>query len=101
MAENPPAFLKKYFWDVNFEKLDFSRRRVMVLKRIMEYGDKEAVMWMRANFTDSEIKDVLIKCRDFSQKSANFWAVMLDIDRGEVKCLSRSFRETQKVFWPY
>jgi len=38
-----PRFLNKYFWDVEFEKIDLQKRRVYVLKRILEYGDERAV----------------------------------------------------------
>ncbi len=96
-----PAFLKKYFWDVDFGKIDFDNRRVYVLKRILEYGDEEAVRWMWKNFAESEIKNALCNFRGYSQKSANFWAFILGIEKEDVKCLNRSFRETQKQFWPY
>lgn len=96
-----PEFLKKYFWDVDFENIEMENRRVYILKRILEYGDEKAVSWMRGNFTKEEIKDVLIKSRGFSQKSANFWAFVLDIEREKVKCLNKSFQKTQNQFWHY
>ena len=96
-----PASLKKYFWDVEFEKIDLNNRRVYVLKRILEYGDNKAIGWMWKNFKRSEIENALCNFRGYSQKSANFWAVILNVNRESVKCLNRSFRETQKQFWPY
>ena len=96
-----PLSLKKYFWDVKFEDIDLDKRRVYILKRILEYGDKEAVHWMWKNFKKSEIKYALTNFRGYSQKSANFWAFILGVKKEDVKCLSRSFRETQKLFWPY
>jgi hypothetical protein len=96
-----PRFLKKYFWDVEFEKIDFDNRKMYILKRILEYGDEKAVRWMRRSFEEGEIKNALCNFRGYSQKSANFWAFILGIKKEDVKCLSRSFRETQKQFWPY
>ncbi len=96
-----PLSLKKYFWDVKFEDIDLDKRRVYILKRILEYGDKEAVHWMWKNFKKSEIKYALTNFRGYSQKSANFWAFILGVKKEDVKCLSRSFRETQRQFWPY
>jgi N-acetylmuramic acid 6-phosphate (MurNAc-6-P) etherase len=96
-----PKFLKKYFWDVDFENIKLENRRVYILKRILEYGDEKAVGWMRGNFTKEEMKDVLIKSRGFSKKSANFWAFVLDVEREKVKCLNKSFQKTQNQFWPY
>lgn len=97
----PPEFLKKYFWDVDFEKIDLQKRRVYVLRRILEYGDEQAIAWMWKNFEKSEIKNALSNFRGYSQKSASFWAFILNIEKENVKCLNKSFRETQKQFWPY
>lgn len=99
--EELPKFLNKYFWDVDFERLNLQRHRVYILKRILEYGDEETVAWMWKNFKKSEIKDALANFRGYSQKSANFWAVILNIKKEDVRCLNRSLRETQKQFWPY
>lgn len=96
-----PRFLKKYFWDVDFEKIDFDNHRMYVLKRILEYGDEKAVSWMWKSFKKPEIKYALVNFRGYSQKSANFWAFILGVKKEDVKCLSKSFRETQKQFWPY
>ncbi len=38
-----PSFLHKYFWDVEFKKIDFEHRRFYVLKRILEFGDEKAI----------------------------------------------------------
>lgn len=96
-----PKFLKKYFWDVDFEEINFNDHKVYVLKRILEYGDEEAIRWMWKNFKIAEIKKTLCNFRGYSQKSANFWACILGVKKEKVKCLSRSFREIQKQFWPY
>lgn len=96
-----PKFLKKYFWDVEFGKLDFGNRRAYVLKRILEYGDEKAIGWMREHFRGEEVKNALCNSRGYSLKTANFWALILNIKKEKVKCLNRSFRETQKLFWPY
>ena len=70
-----PKFLKKYFWDVNFAKINLDKRRIYVLKRLLEYGDEEAVAWMWRNFTESEMKNALYNFRGYSQKSA--WRTIL------------------------
>ena len=96
-----PELLKEYFWDVEFEKIDLHKQKVFILKRLLEYGNEKAVAWMWRNFKKAEIKDALSNYRGYSQKSANFWAVILKMDRKDIKCLNRSFIKTQKQFWPY
>ena len=101
MMKTLPKFLKKFFWDVEFVKIDPAKSKIYVLKRILEYGDEHAIAWMWKNFKNSDIKTTLSNYRGFSQKSANFWAVILKMNKEDVKCLNRSFLETQKQFWPY
>jgi|SRR3990167_3904813 len=96
-----PSGLKKYFWDVDFEKIGLNNRRVYVLKRILEYGDNKAIGWMWKNFADSEIKDILYHYRGLSFKSANFWAVIVNVKKGDVKCLKRRLSKELMTAWPY
>ena len=96
-----PKFLEKYFWDVEFEKITFEKSKVYILRRILEYGDEEAVCWMWKNFKKSEIKNALSNFRGYSQKSANFWALLLDLPREEVLCLKSHSSKEQKRIWPY
>jgi len=98
---NAPKFLKKYFWDVDFEKLDVESHSKDIVGRILEYGDEKAIRWMERNFAKDEIADVLFKLRNVSPKSANFWALIFGIDRKKVLCLQRHYLETQRMHWPY
>lgn len=96
-----PIFLKKYFWDVKFENIDLEKRRIYVLRRILDYGDETAVSWMWKNFTKSEIKNILYNYRGLSLKSANFWAVIVDAKKEDVKCLKRRLSKELMTAWPY
>ncbi|MEW5768079.1 MAG: hypothetical protein AB1797_10745 [bacterium] len=96
-----PEFLNKYFWEVEFKNIDLQKRRVYVLRRILEYGDEQAVAWMWNNFKKSEIKNVLSNFRGYSQKSANYWALILDVPKKKVLCLKKPSSKEPRTFWPY
>lgn len=96
-----PRFLEKYFWEVDFGKINFKKGRIYVLKRILEYGDEKAVAWMWKNFEKSEIKNVLANFRGYSQKTANYWALILDLPQKDVLCLKRHSSKEPRAFWPY
>ena len=96
-----PKFLKKYFWDLDFEALDPPRHNQEVLVRILEYGDLQATLWMRKNFHRKEIEEVLTRRRALSPRSANYWALIYNIDRSKVRCLQKSYLEMRKRHWPY
>lgn len=100
MRKKLPQFLEKYFWDVEFKELDMERSARFILKRILEYGDEKAIAWMRKNFSEKDVEDILINLR-ISPKSANFWAVIFSIDKRKVLSLQKSYLERRYRVWPY
>jgi len=95
-----PQFLEKYFWDVEFKELNMKRSTRFILKRILEYGDEKAVTWMKKNFTEKDVEDILINLR-ISPRSANYWATIFSIDKRKVLCLQKPYLERRKRLWPY
>jgi hypothetical protein len=96
-----PQYLKKYFWDVTFSRLNLREHRLFILKRILEYGDERGLNWMWDHFLRSEIVDALLRARGFSQKSANYWALVLGVPREKVKCLKKRSSRAPKSIWHY
>lgn len=90
-----PIFLKEYFWDVDFNALDFKKSKVFILKRVIDRGDTKALNWIRQNYTNQEIKRLLLSTRDISPKTANFWADYLKIDHKKVLCLQKPYSRIQ------
>lgn len=90
-----PDFLRSYFWDVKFENLNLEKSRTFILKRVLDRGDIEALGWMRQNYTNQEIEKLLLTSRDISPKTANFWALFLNVDIKKVPALENPlFRRT-------
>lgn len=96
-----PLFLKKYFWDVDFSKLDYEKRPDYVAARILEYGDARAIKWLFAVSRKAKIENVVKKSRQLSRKSANFWSLFFNLNRNQVECLKKSYQKMQKSHWLY
>ncbi len=96
-----PQFLKRYFWDTDFQKLDKKKHSWFIIERILEYGDEKAVKWMEDNFRKNEIKKVLLKSKNLSLRSANFWQFIFNLNRNRILCLKKSFQKRQKLIWKY
>lgn len=96
-----PAFLKKYFWDISFEKLSLKKNGPEIAGRILEYGDQKAVDWLKKHFDKKEIAHVLFRFRFVSPKSANFWALMYDLPKEKVLCLKKHYLKTRRRHWSY
>lgn len=96
-----PKKFKKYFWDVDFGKLDFKKNPQFVIARILEYGDIGAIQWLFRTFSAKEIKTVLVKRRGFSLRTASFWSTFFNIDKSKIACLKKPYQKMQKAHWPY
>jgi len=96
-----PSFAHRYFWDIDPSRLDVGRYSRYVIERLLEYGDLPSARWMENRFSRAEIVDVLRTSRRLSARSANFWALVLDVPVEEVRCLSKQFRNRRAKTWPY
>ena len=96
-----PQFLKKYFWDVDFSKLNKEIYASFVIERILEEGDEKATRWMRENFDLTQIKNVLFNSKNLSPKSANYWQLIFNLKREKILCLRKSFQKKQRIIWKY
>lgn len=94
-------FLKKYFWDVDFLKLDKKNHSHFIIERILEYGDRRAIKWLKNNFRLNEIKKVIYESKNISLRSANFWQFIFNLKRDKILCFRKSFRKKQKLIWKH
>lgn len=96
-----PSYCQKYFWDVNWKKLDYKKYSYFVIERLLEYGNILCLKWMFKQYSIKEIKQVIINSRNTSLKSALFWADFLKVDKSKIICLKKPFLSKQKAVWPY
>lgn len=92
---------KNLFWDVDLKDDEFQKNTFFIIGRILEYGDENDVRWMFKNFKRPQIKQVLSKKKDLSQKSANYWALILGLPKNKILCLKTSYQKMRKSHWPY
>lgn len=96
-----PGFLKPYFWDVDFEKLDKEQSTSYIIHRLLDRGNDKAIKWMYKTYDKNLIKETITKRRGFSAKTANLWADLLDIDKRKIVCLQKPYLKMRQEFWPY
>jgi hypothetical protein len=77
MMTTVPGKFKSLFWDTDISRIDIRKHKTYVIERILEYGDTDPVRWMSEFCLLGEILDVLNSSRALSQKSANFWRLVL------------------------
>ena len=84
-----PKELRGFFWDINTDDFDPLEHPEYAIGRILELGTEPAVAWMRATFTEHQIKKVIREDGRLSPRSANYWALMYEIPTEEVAALAR------------
>lgn len=95
MAGKPlPDFLAPYFWEIDFQQLRLSGREYYVIERVLEYGDDEAIHWLKATFPIETIADVVRRSRRISRNTATLWALVLGLPTEQIRCLSTPSRLT-------
>src|SRR5207249_10419095 len=89
LVERPmiPDHLRTLFWDVNLETFDPHQFPEYTIFRILEFGDRPEIAWLRGNFSEDQIKDVIRNERRLSPRSANFWALVYGIPFEEIAAL--------------
>ena len=83
-----PKHLGGFFWDIDTNHFDPQEHPEYAIARILELGTEPAVTWMRATFTEDQIKKVIREHRRLSPRSANYWALVYGIPTHEVAALT-------------
>jgi hypothetical protein len=82
-----PQELASLFWDIRLDQFDPKVYPDYTIFRVLEYGNRDAFLWLRATFAESEIRRVLCTERRLSRRSANFWALIYGIPLEQVAAL--------------
>jgi hypothetical protein len=82
-----PLRLRLLFWDTDLESFDPATYPVYTIERVLEYGDEEAIVWLRRTFSQDQIVDVLRTNRHLTPLSANFWALHFAVPAHDVVAL--------------
>ena len=90
-----PLFFKPYFWDVDFRTLDLEKNSEFIIKRTLDRGDTKALLWLLKYYPTETIAKVVTNSRDLSQKTANYWSDLLNLDRREILCLQKPYSPIQ------
>lgn len=79
--EWPPS-VASCLWSYDLDALDLKKDRRTVITQVFNYGNWEAVKWVRSRYSDEEIKDTVLhpaRGRWFKQ-ALNFWLLELGVE---------------------
>ena len=72
-----PAGFKKYFWDCDFSALRWEQYSVFISERLLNFGNADAISWLRKQLSDSEIFRIIQNSSCIDAKTKNYWNTVL------------------------
>ena len=72
-----PEAIHRYFWDVDPASLDLVDNQRFIIERILEKGNVDAVQWMKQQYPEQALRDVVATGRQLSPKSRHYWELTL------------------------
>lgn len=74
--------ITKFFWDVDGKDLSWEKHPDFIIRRILQFGDFNAVRWLRLQMGDRALQKWLIQhnARGLSPRQIRYWSLILDID---------------------
>jgi len=86
VKKNELKEVRSLFWEYDFEDLDLSRDRELVIKRVLSHGSMEDLKWLRKIVGDEEIKRFLLKTkgRGMDKRRLRFYQVIFRLPAAEV-----------------
>lgn len=82
-----PATVRSLFWDIDTATFNPEAFPQYTIERVLELGDERAVEWLHGVFPPETIAATLRASRRLSRRSANFWALVMEVPREEVRAL--------------
>jgi hypothetical protein len=81
-----PAFLHGYFWEYPAGRVRPDADGEIVMLRLMESGDQDAIRWLRAEYGDPSLAEFMTRrrARGLSEKRIRYWALLLRLPRQAV-----------------
>ena len=97
-AKKIPFFDPKLFWDVKYPTDEqFYGNSFFIIERILIRGDISDFLKVKEFYNISEIKEVLLKSRQISNKARAFFCIYFKLDLSQI-CLPEQLN--QKL-WSY
>ncbi len=83
-----PQHVRPLFWEIEVDEFDPISYPRYTIGRVLEWGDERAYAWLKEIFAEAEIKDVVLRERRLTRRSANFWSLVYGLPRDEVEALA-------------
>jgi hypothetical protein len=76
-----PREVRRLFWDIEIDELDFSRHEDFIIGRVLSAGGLEDICWLRGLLGNGRIREWILKSegRSLSKERLRYWELILDL----------------------
>ncbi|MEA1897550.1 MAG: hypothetical protein U9N53_07785 [Bacteroidota bacterium] len=79
IQHNIPDDFEKYFWDCNFQDLEFSEHQTFIIERILMFGNLKDILWLKRTYGIGSLLKTASSSRRLDQKTKNFWNIYFNV----------------------
>lgn len=74
-------YLRTCFWSYKLEDLDPEIHKKLIIKQVLNYGQKEATQWLKATYSAEDIAEVIATSMEseWSKKSLALWSLVYNV----------------------
>lgn len=98
-AVNKPVFDKRIFWDVDFEKMDYTSKSSFIIERVFDRGDVDDIRQCRRYYGDEKIRGVLLNAKFLSLGRIYLASAVIDEPLNAFRCYK--LRQLNPELYPY
>ena len=81
-----PFFSNRIFWDVDPEKMDYTRKASFIIERVFERGDVEDIRMCRRFYGDELVKSALTNAKWLSLSTVHLASALFNNEPSNYRC---------------
>ncbi len=99
MNKQKPNIAQRLFWDVDASSIDYDRDSLLVMERVLNFGNWEDVTAIIRYYGRAKMKEEVVKMADLKKDVLSFLCVLLQLSPQDFTCYNR--RQFQPHYWHY
>ncbi len=99
LANTRPDIATRLFWDIDVQAVDYDRDSLMVMERVLNYGNWADVKAIINYYGRQKMKEEVVKMADLKKDTLSFLCVLLHLSPENFSCYNR--RQSQPHYWHY
>lgn len=92
-----PAISHTLLWDLNTDKIDFTRNKRIIIERVFTLGDFDDVKQIIKYYGLDTVKEEIVKAGNLDKKTLNWASQYFGIPKTKFACYSK--KQSKKVHW--